>query len=97
MGMDISVNGEILSLRSKERQLSGLANGGVYLIDPKVLYSLGYKVGDKASLEDELLPSYISKFGSPYGKEFKGRFIDIGIPSDYLQAEKIISQWQTKV
>jgi D-glycero-alpha-D-manno-heptose 1-phosphate guanylyltransferase len=94
MGMDIGLNDEILSIRSKEQQLSGLANGGVYLIDPNALHSLKYKTGVKASLEDELLSDYISKGGRLFGKEFKGRFIDIGIPSDYHQAEKIVTQWK---
>ena len=96
MGMDIGLNGEILSLKSKEKQLSGLANGGVYLIDPNTLHSLKYKTGVKISLEDELLPNYISRHGDLYGKEFKGRFIDIGIPSDYHQAEKIVTQWKNQ-
>jgi NDP-sugar pyrophosphorylase family protein len=41
-----------------------------------------------------LLSDYISKGGKLFGKEFKGRFIDIGIPSDYHQAEKIVTQWK---
>jgi D-glycero-alpha-D-manno-heptose 1-phosphate guanylyltransferase len=94
MGMDVDSNGEIFSLKSKKLQLSGLANGGVYLIDPKALSSLGYKTGDKVSLEGDLLADYISRGGKLFGKEFKGKFIDIGIPSDYHRAEKIITQWK---
>jgi D-glycero-alpha-D-manno-heptose 1-phosphate guanylyltransferase len=94
MGMDIDLNDEILSIRPKKQQLSGLANGGVYLIDPNALHSLKYKTGVKVSLEDELLSDYISKGGRLFGKEFKGKFIDIGIPSDYHQAEKIVTQWK---
>ena len=90
MGMDVNINGEILSLKSKKSHLNGLVNGGVYLIEPKVLSSLGYKVGNKASLEDDLLPSYISKGGKIFGKEFKGKFIDIGLPEDYYRSSKII-------
>ena len=91
--MDIGLNDEILSLKSEKKQISGLANGGVYLINPNALHSLKYKIGVKVSLENELLPSYISQYGNLYGKEFKGKFIDIGIPSDYYQAEKIVTQW----
>jgi len=91
MSMDVDLNGEIFSLKSKKNQLDGLANGGVYLIEPKVLSSLGYKIGDKVSLEDNLLANYISKGGKLFGKEFKGRFIDIGVPEDYFRSPKIIS------
>jgi D-glycero-alpha-D-manno-heptose 1-phosphate guanylyltransferase len=90
MGMDVSPNGEILSLKSKEKQLSGLANGGVYLIEPLVLSSLDYKAGDKASLEDELLPNFISNGGMLYGIECEGKFIDIGVPEDYYRAAEIL-------
>ncbi len=90
MGVDISVSGEILSLKSKKSQLSGLANGGVYLIDPKVLHSLGCKAGEKASLEDDILSSYLSTGGRLFGREFKGKFIDIGLPEDYYRSSKII-------
>jgi D-glycero-alpha-D-manno-heptose 1-phosphate guanylyltransferase len=94
MGMYIDSNGEILSLKSKKIKSIGMANGGVYLIDPKALSSLGYKAGHKVSLEGDLLSDYISRGGKLFGKEFKGKFIDIGIPSDYHRAEKIVTQWK---
>ena len=94
MGMDVDQNGEILSLKSNKKQGMGLANGGVYLIDPKALSSLGYKAGYKISLEDDLLSKYISKGGRLFGKEFKGEFIDIGVPLDYYRAEKIVTEWE---
>ena len=90
MGMDVSPNGEILSLKSESKKSSGLANGGVYLIEPSVLGSLTFKAGDKASLEDELLPNFIYNGGVLYGKECKGKFIDIGVPEDYYQAIDIL-------
>jgi len=86
----VSPNGEILSLKSELNKSSGLANGGVYLIEPSVLGSLAFKAGDKASLEDELLPNFISNGGVLYGKECKGKFIDIGVPEDYYQAIDIL-------
>ena len=90
MGMDVSPNGEILSLKSESKKSSGLANGGVYLIEPSVLGSLAFKAGDKASLEDELLLNFISNGGVLYGQECKGKFIDIGVPEDYYQAIDIL-------
>ena len=90
MGIDVSPNGEILSLKSESKKSSGLANGGVYLIEPSVLGSLAFKAGDKASLEDELLLNFISNGGVLYGQECKGKFIDIGVPEDYYQAIDIL-------
>jgi D-glycero-alpha-D-manno-heptose 1-phosphate guanylyltransferase len=90
MGMDVSPNGEILSLKSESKKSSSLANGGVYLIEPSVIGSLAFKAGDKASLEDELLPNFISNGGVLYGQECKGKFIDIGVPEDYYQAIDIL-------
>ena len=91
MGMDVDQSGEILLLKSNKREGVSLANGGVYLIDPKVLSFLDCKIGDKVSLEDDLLVDYISRGGRLFGKEFKGRFIDIGVPEDYYHSPKIIS------
>jgi len=90
MGVDVSPDGEILPLKSESNKSSSLANGGVYLIEPSVLDSLAFKAGDKISLEDELLPNFISNGGVLYGQECKGKFIDIGIPEDYFQAIDIL-------
>ena len=40
------------------------------------------------SLENEILPYMVSNksFGLPVG----GKFIDIGVPEDYLKAQKLI-------
>ena len=90
MGVDINQNGEIVSLKSKVKKSYNLANGGVYLIDPSALKKTPYKIGDKVSLEDELLPEFVSNGGILFGIECKGRFIDIGTPEDYYQSKNII-------
>jgi D-glycero-alpha-D-manno-heptose 1-phosphate guanylyltransferase len=90
MGVDLSPNGEVMSLKSKEVQSNSFANGGVYLVDPLVLNSLNYKKQTKLSLEDDLLPNFISNGGAIYGQECKGRFIDIGVPRDYYEAKYIL-------
>jgi hypothetical protein len=38
----------------------------------------------------KLLPNFIFNGGALYGKECKGKFIDIGIPEDYHQAIDIL-------
>ena len=70
---------------------NGMANGGVYIIDPLVLTVLDYKAGDVASLEDELLPNLVKHGGRLYGLNCLGKFIDIGVPSDYYRAEEVLS------
>ena len=90
MGMDINSDGKILSLQSTTGEVNGLANGGVYLIDSSSLDRLKCKVGDRASVEDQLLPDFLSSGGDLFGMECSGKFIDIGIPEDYHCAQKYI-------
>ena len=90
MVINISTKGEILSLNSPELVSSGLANGGVYLIEPSALDLLGGKIQENTSLENQLLPNYISNGGKLFGQECKGKFIDIGLPEDYFKASDIL-------
>jgi D-glycero-alpha-D-manno-heptose 1-phosphate guanylyltransferase len=93
MGIKLTPNGKILSLNSNEDNKYTYINGGVYLINSKVLSSFKYKNGEKLSLENEILPAYFSNGGDLYGKEFKGKFIDIGIPTDYFRASQILENY----
>jgi len=90
MGVDLEDNGEILSLQSGGNKLTLLANGGVYLVNPSALKRLNYKTYTKSSLENDLLPKFISLGGGLYGFESSGKFIDIGVPEDYYRAQKIL-------
>ena len=88
--MDVGLKGEIISLNSKQKKTSGLANGGVYLLEPLVLKLLGVSPGNCASLENELLPNLLSNGGELFGQECEGRFVDIGVPEDYYRASDIL-------
>ena len=90
MGVDLEDSGEILSLQSGGNELTLLANGGVYLVNPLALKRLNYKPYTKSSLENDLLPKFISLGGGLYGLESSGKFIDIGVPEDYYRAQKIL-------
>ena len=90
MGVDLEDNGEILSLQSGGNELTLLANGGVYLVNPSALKRLNYKPYTKSSLENDLLPKFISLGVGLYGFESSGKFIDIGVPEDYYRAQKIL-------
>ncbi len=47
--------------------------------------------GDKASLEEDILGELMSQKVPLYGVEFNGRFIDIGVPEDYIRAAIILA------
>lgn len=63
---------------------AGFINAGVYIMKTSALQ----KIPDKApcSLEYDFFPAMIGK--GIYGYETLGRFIDIGTPESYTQAEK---------
>jgi len=89
MGIMVDSDGVILSLNDNKK-LSKLANGGVYLINPRALDPSRNFSGNKISLEDDILPALMARKMPIFGLEFDGRFIDIGIPEDYIRAASII-------
>ena len=90
MGVGLAKTGEILILKSKESQIDLLVNGGVYLINPSAISRLNLNPGIKSSLENQLLPSFLSLGGRLFGIECYGKFIDIGVPEDYYRAQEIL-------
>ncbi len=89
MGMDLGPEGRIRSLRTDDRQ-GGFANGGVYLVERGLVARTRWCAGDKASLEDEILPAMFAAGGRFFGYVSHGRFIDIGVPDDYFRAAEIL-------
>lgn len=92
MGMDVSQEGRILSLKSDNKQSEQLANGGVYLVNPSVLKKFDPQSGIKLSLEDGILPAILNTNAVVSGIECKGNFIDIGVRDDYFRAPEILLQ-----
>ena len=90
MGMEMAVDGRILTLKSGTDQLSRLANGGVYLLNPSVLSKVSFVSGSKLSLEDDILSAIVANGGVLYGLECAGKFIDIGVPEDYFRAADVL-------
>lgn len=90
MGMDVSHQGQITSLRSGIGQSGRLANGGVYLVHPRALSGGGFSAGSKISLEDDVFPVAMASGQRLFGIEFPGVFIDIGAPDDYHRAPAIL-------
>jgi len=91
MGMDVSQQGQIESLKSDTAQPRRLANGGVYLVNPRSLSNINITKGDKVSLEDDIFPAVIDAGQRLFGIEFLGDFIDIGVPDDYYRAQTLLN------
>ena len=88
MGLEIdSFDGRLVGFQSGDERVGRLVNGGVYWINPKSLSSLEFQVGQAYSLENEIFVQLQRNAQSIYGLECKGRFIDIGVPSDYARAQ----------
>ena len=58
--------------------------------NPSAIFRLNLNPGIKSSLENQLLPSFLSLGGKLFGIECYGKFIDIGVPEDYYRAQKIL-------
>lgn len=91
MGMDISPQGQITSLKSGTGQPGRLVNGGVYLVNPRALIRERFPPGDKVSLEDDIFPTAMALGQRLMGMEFPGMFIDIGVPEDYHRAPALLA------
>lgn len=90
MGIEMSDQGLITSLKSRVEQGPRLANGGVYWVHPRAL-SGDWRSGERLSLEDDLFPQALAAGRRILGIEFRGTFIDIGVPDDYHRAPSLLA------
>jgi D-glycero-alpha-D-manno-heptose 1-phosphate guanylyltransferase len=90
MGIEMDDNGKIISFNSTKGQNFQIVNGGVYLINPSIFKNKELSHDINVSLEDELLPEFSASGGNLFGVECLGKFIDIGVPEDYLRAHEIL-------
>lgn len=91
MGLETDASGRIRSLRPGAGAAGRLANGGVYLVEPQILRTPDWRPGDRLSLEDDMMPALLARGAMFYGQESAGRFIDIGVPDDYLRSSGILT------
>ena len=91
MGMEISSQGKIVSLKSGTGQPGRLANGGMYWVKSRALLRDRFAPGDKISLEDDIFPAAMLSGQRLLGVEFPGAFIDIGVPDDYHRAPALLA------
>jgi D-glycero-alpha-D-manno-heptose 1-phosphate guanylyltransferase len=89
-GVELDAAGRIAGfVRREEKKLCSLANGGVYVVHPKLAQQA--ERGKKISLENELLPAWLGQQKKLFGLRVPGAFIDIGTPSDYARAESVLN------
>jgi D-glycero-alpha-D-manno-heptose 1-phosphate guanylyltransferase len=92
MGMTLSPEGRIRSLKSGTGHPSRLANGGVYAVHPRSLVKLPFSPDTRVSLEDDIFECALKVGQILVGLECDGRFIDIGVPMDYRRASDVIER-----
>lgn len=90
MGITLDENQRVVSLA--EASLGGLVNGGVYLVGSRSFAGMRWKGRSKISLESELLPAVKEAGKGLFGFRCNSRFIDIGVPEDYLRSGAILNQ-----
>ena len=90
-------NNYVTSIEPKSSDISGDANGGVYLIKVKDFIDIfKNKINKKISLEEDLIKTLINSNSNSNsnsnisGKLYKKTFIDIGIPKDFRASSDII-------
>lgn len=66
---------------------SNLVNAGIYVLDREVIDYI--PAGRPASTEKEVFP-VLAKEGTLYGYEARGLWVDIGVPEDYLTANRLL-------
>jgi D-glycero-alpha-D-manno-heptose 1-phosphate guanylyltransferase len=85
----IAADGAIISIPPERAAPGDYANGGIYLLSPEAL--AGLHPGKPASLEQEILPAFLSLGGRCFGLPHAGQFFDIGLPHDYYNAGNFLN------
>lgn len=96
-GLPVLPDGRITEFRSQGASQDPLVNAGVYLFNTEFLKTNWVETPPALSLESQLFSAWLQRGARFYGKEFAGRFIDIGIPEDYHKAHTVLdrSLWTT--
>jgi len=77
----------------REKAPSNLINAGIYVLNPEIFNYIPER--KPVSIERQVFPK-LAREGKLYGHEFKGFWIDIGEPTDYLTANKLLLSKQKK-
>lgn len=89
--VEVGNQDRVLQFHEKQYRNEGLINGGVYVLN-KDLFKKVEEIEEaplpkKFSFEKDILEKHLLPLRYN-GKEFKGYFIDIGIPEDYNKAQE---------
>ena len=91
-GVRLGPQSEVMEFQRRDEPVrERLVNGGVYLINPRVLKYLTLPADRALSLEDEILPSLLEQGRRVLGHVVAGQFLDIGLPEDYRRASSLFS------
>jgi D-glycero-alpha-D-manno-heptose 1-phosphate guanylyltransferase len=91
LGLNVDSNMKIISSDLIIEEIGiKYVNGGVYIINPKIFDNLEFEPNKQISLESEVIPRLICNNISLYACEFDTKFIDIGIPDDYFNAQTFL-------
>jgi D-glycero-alpha-D-manno-heptose 1-phosphate guanylyltransferase len=91
MGLNINKNMRLLSeLYHENPEDEKYVNGGVYIINPKILLNEKFENNIFYSLENDIFPIINKKSAMIYACKFENNFIDIGVPEDYFLAQKML-------
>jgi len=87
--VELAEDGRVMRFVEKpppEAAPSNLVNAGIYVLSPEIF---GYiPEGRPVSIEHEVFPR-LARDGRLYGYEFEGLWVDIGLPEDYLEANRL--------
>ncbi len=91
-GVRLGAQSEVIEFQRRDEPVrERLVNGGVYLINPRVLKHLMLPADRALSLEDEILPDLLKQGRRICGHVVAGQFLDIGLPEDYRRAPALFS------
>ncbi|GAB6077187.1 nucleotidyltransferase family protein [Desulfurobacterium crinifex] len=85
--VDIDRDGKIIGFHEKAAYLEGFVNAGIYILKKEWFLSLSSP--EVFSFEKDFLQKKYKKFVF-FGKPYDNYFIDIGIPEDYMKAQREI-------
>jgi len=89
-GKIVVENGKIIEFSSLGDENPGFINAGIYIVNSQVLRN--YNFPEVFSFEQDFLAKEIKTL-SPNGFQAGEYFIDIGVPEDYLRAQKELMKY----
>jgi len=86
--LQVNEKGKVIDFEEKGACSDGLINGGIYLVNASLMHELLEKIDRNSfSFEDAVLSNRSLELVK-YHFQTSGKFLDIGIPSDYAKAQE---------